>query len=105
MIGTKPLSLTADGMLAVGFPNDGACKNFVGSPTVALLQAAIKKTVGADLRIDAFVDSSLSQKVSKKAPEIVADLESDEDTNPASAIDMVTSMLGGQVISDSAKDS
>jgi len=107
MIGTKPLSLTADGMLAVGFPNDGACKNFVGSPTVALLQSAIKKTVGANLRIDAFVDSSLGQKVSKKAPEIVADLESDSDevTNPASAIDIVTSMLGGQVISDSAKDS
>jgi DNA polymerase-3 subunit gamma/tau len=105
MIGTKPLSLTADGMLAVGFPNDGACKNFVGSPTVALLQAAIKKIVGANLRIDAFVDSSLSQKVSTKAPVIVADSDSDEVTNPASAVDMVTSMLGAQVISDSAKDS
>lgn len=107
MIGTKPLSLTADGMLAVGFPNDGACKNFVGSPTVALLQSAIKKIVGANLRIDAFVDSSLSQKVSTKAPVIVADSESDSDevANPASAIDIVTSMLGGQVISDSAKDS
>jgi len=106
MIGTKPLSLTADGMLAVGFPNDGACKNFVGSPTVALLQTAIKKIVGANLRIDAFVDSSLSQKV-KREPEIVADSESDSDevSNPASAIDIVTSMLGGQVISDSAKDS
>jgi DNA polymerase III subunit gamma/tau len=107
MIGTKPLSLTADGMLAVGFPNDGACKNFVGSPTVALLQTAIKKIVGANLRIDAFVDSSLSQKVAKREPEIVADSESDSDevSNPASAIDIVTSMLGGQVISDSAKDS
>lgn len=105
MIGTKPLSLTADGMLAVGFPNDGACKNFVGSPTVALLQTAIKKIVGANLRIDAFVDSSLSQKISKKEPEIVADSDSDEVTNPASAVDMVTSMLGAQVISDSAKDS
>ena len=107
MIGTKPLSLTADGMLAVGFPNDGACKNFVSSPTVALLQNAIKKFVGANLRIDAFVDSSLSQKVSKKEPEIVAESESDSDevTNPASAIDIVTSMLGGQIISDSAKDS
>jgi len=104
MIGTKPLSLTADGMLAVGFPNDGACKNFVGSPTVALLQNAIKKIVGANLRIDAFVDSSLSQKISEKEPEIVADSDSDEVTNPASAVDMVTSMLGAQVISDSAKD-
>jgi len=104
MIGTKPLSLTADGMLAVGFPNDGACKNFVGSPTVTLLQNAIKKIVGANLRIDAFVDSSLSQKISEKEPEIVADSDSDEVTNPASAVDMVTSMLGAQVISDSAKD-
>ena len=107
MIGTRPLSLTADGMLAVGFPNDGACKNFVSSPTVALLQTAIKKFVGANLSIDAFVDPSLSQKVSKKEPEIVADSESDSDevTNPASALDIVTSMLGGQIISDSANDS
>ena len=107
MIGTKPLSLTADGMLAVGFPNDGACKNFVSSPTVALLQSAIKKFVGANLRIDAFVDPSLSQRVAKKGPEIVVESESDSDevTNPASAIDIVTSMLGGQVISDSANDS
>jgi hypothetical protein len=94
-------------MLAVGFPNDGACKNFVSSPTVALLQNAIKKFVGANLSIDAFVDPSLSQKVSKKEPEIVADSESDSDevTNPASALDIVTSMLGGQIISDSANDS
>ena len=107
MIGTKPLSLTADGMLAVGFPNDGACKNFVSSPTVALLQSAIKKFVGANLRIDAFVDPSLSQRVAKASPEIVVEAESDSDevTNPASAIDIVTSMLGGQVISDSANDS
>ncbi|MEI7442620.1 MAG: DNA polymerase III subunit gamma and tau [Actinomycetes bacterium] len=107
MIGTKPLSLTADGMLAVGFPNDGACKNFVSSPTVALLQSAIKKFVGANLSIDAFVDSSLSQRVAQKAPEIVVESESDSDevTNSASAIDIVTSMLGGQVISDSANDS
>jgi len=106
MIGTKPLSLTADGMLAVGFPNDGACKNFVSSPTVALLQSAIKKFVGANLRIDAFVDSSLSQRVAKKESEIVVESESDSDevTNPASAIDIVTSMLGAQVISESVKD-
>ena len=105
LIGTKPLSLTADGMLAVGFPNDGACKNFTGSPTVSLLQTSIKKFVGATLRIDAFVDQSLSQRAKAKDPEIIQDSESDSDSSPADPLDIVASMLGGQVISDSKNNS
>ena len=109
LIGTQPLSITSDGMLAVGFPNDGACKNFTGSATVGLLQNSIKKFVGASLRIDAFVDASLNQKlVAKKAePEDDVDSEFDSDSDSVSSdpIDMVTSMLGAQVISDSSKNS
>ena len=92
-------------MLAVGFPNDGACKNFTGSPTVSLLQTSIKKFVGATLRIDAFVDQSLSQRAKAKDPEIIQDSESDSDSSPADPLDIVASMLGGQVISDSKNNS
>jgi len=107
MIGTQPLSLSADGMLAVGFPNDGACKNFSGSPTVALLQDSIKKFIGANLRIDAFVDSSLNQKSAPKAEVNVEESEADSDAvvGSASAVDMITSMLGGQVIIEHPTDS
>jgi DNA polymerase III subunit gamma/tau len=105
MIGTQPLSLSADGMLAVGFPNDGACKNFTGSPTVTLLQDSIKKFVGANLRIDAFVDSSLTQKPVPKADVNVTEsaADSDEVVGSQSAVDMITSMLGGQIINDGQK--
>ncbi|NBV89899.1 MAG: DNA polymerase III subunit gamma and tau [Actinobacteria bacterium] len=109
LIGTQPLSLTSDGMLAVGFPNDGACKNFTGSATVGLLQNSIKKFVGAMLRIDAFVDASLNQKLTEKktqsAPEVEAELDSESESVSTDPIDMVTSMLGAQVISDSSKNS
>ncbi len=109
LIGTQPLSLTSDGMLAVGFPNDGACKNFTGSATVGLLQNSIKKFVGAMLRIDAFVDASLNQKLVEKKSEPVAEVDSEHDSDsdsvPSDPIDMVTSMLGAQVISDSSKNS
>ena len=105
LIGTQPLSLTSDGMLAVGFPNDGACKNFVGSATVGLLQNSIKKFVGATLRIDAFVDQSLNQRLNEKKSEPEPEFDSESESVPTDPISMVTNMLGGQVISDSAKNS
>ncbi|MBU6347267.1 MAG: DNA polymerase III subunit gamma and tau [Actinomycetales bacterium] len=107
LIGTEPLSLTSDGMLAVGFPNDGACKNFTGSQTVALLQNSIKKFVGATLRIDAFVDQSLGQITKAKSEPAAVESVDDSDSESVSnnPIDIVASILGGQVISDSANNS
>ena len=104
---TVPLSIAADGLLAVGFPTEGAYKNFPQNPNPAILQEAIKKVLGVSVRIDPIFEPSVKAvaKKTKKVETEVDEANDSVDATPVSTIDLVTGILGGEVISDSATQS
>ena len=100
---TIPLSVTADGLLAVGFPTQGAHKNFSQAPNPEIVQDAIQKVLGVQLRIDPIFDPSVKDQVkqSKKKLTEEEDVSDSIDAPNVSPIDVVANILGGKVISDS----
>ncbi|NDC49774.1 MAG: hypothetical protein EBZ61_11990, partial [Micrococcales bacterium] len=108
MTETLPLSITADGLLAVGFPTEGAHKNFAQAPNPTILQEAISKTLGVTLRLDPIFEPSIKASAKKSKKQKAEEVqESDDSVNaPAvSPIDLVANIFGGEVISDSANKS
>ena len=102
---SSPLSLSDDRRLAVAFANAGAMANAVKSKHHEKLAAAIKEVLRADVIIEPTVDSKQAKKVAAKKDVSEAGEASpdDEAVTKRSALDMVTNMLGAQVISESPR--
>lgn len=103
---TTPLSLSDDRRLAVAFGSQGALANATKSKHDEVLAGVIKDIFGADVRIEGTVDPSSTKKAPAKAKEVVelGDAAPDDDAvSKRSAIDMVTNMLGAEVISESPR--
>jgi hypothetical protein len=109
MTDTAPLSITADGLLAVGFPTEGALKNFPQAPNPEILQDAIKKVLSIHVRIDPILEPSLKGRATKASATVQADavkeVEDSVNTPTVSSIDLVAGIFGGEVISDSSHQS
>jgi DNA polymerase-3 subunit gamma/tau len=103
---TAPLSISEDRIVAVAFANAGAMNNAVNSKHDDKLRAAIKEVLRADVKIEATVDPKHAKQVSAKkdVTESGDAAPDDEAVTKRSALDMVTNMLGGQVISESARE-
>ena len=109
MTDTAPLSIAADGLLAVGFPTEGALKNFPQAPNPEILQDAIKKVLSIHVRIDPILEPSLKGRATKASATVqahaVKEVEDSVHTPKVSSIDLVAGILGGEVISDSSHQS
>ena len=102
---SSPLSLSEDRRLAVAFANAGAMANAVKSKHHEKLAAAIKEVLRADVIVEPTVDAKQAKKVAAKKDVSEAGEASpdDEALTKRSALDMVTNMLGAQVISESPR--
>ena len=102
---SSPLSLSDERRLAVAFANAGAMANAVKSKHHEKLAAAIKEVLRADVIVEPTVDAKQAKKVAAKKDVSEAGEASpdDEAVTKRSALDMVTNMLGAQVISESPR--
>ncbi|MFM1819599.1 MAG: hypothetical protein RIS61_1197 [Actinomycetota bacterium] len=102
---SSPLSLSDDRRLAVAFANAGAMANAVKSKHHEKLAAAIKEVLRADVIVEPTVDAKQAKKVAakKEVSEAGEASPDDEAVTKRSALDMVTNMLGAQVISESPR--
>ncbi|MEN9741256.1 MAG: hypothetical protein RIR66_212, partial [Actinomycetota bacterium] len=102
---SSPLSLSEDRRLAVAFANAGAMANAMKSKHHEKLAAAIKEVLRADVIVEPTVDAKQAKKVAAKKDVSEAGEASpdDEAVTKRSALDMVTNMLGAQVISESPR--
>ena len=102
---SSPLSLSEDRRLAVAFANAGAMANAVKSKHHEKLASAIKEVLRADVIVEPTVDAKQAKKVAAKKDVSEAGEASpdDEAVTKRSALDMVTNMLGAQVISESPR--
>ena len=103
---TAPLSISEDRIVAVAFANAGAMNNAVKSKHDEKLRAAIKQVLRADVRIEATVDPKQAKAVAtkKEVAESGDAAPDDEAVTKRSALDMVTNMLGAQVIGESPRE-
>ena len=103
---TAPLSLSDDRVVAVAFANAGAMNNAIKSKHDEKLRKVIKDILRADVQIEALVDEQQAKKLAaKKDLSDAGDAAPDDDeVTKRSAIDMVTNMLGAQVISESPRE-
>jgi DNA polymerase-3 subunit gamma/tau len=110
---TVPLSLTADRVLAVACSSPNNMQGAIKGGHDELLRTAIATVLGADVRIELTVDSArATAKPAVGAPaNDIADATDVGDASPDDAnvpthavIDMVTNIMGGQVISESPRD-
>jgi DNA polymerase-3 subunit gamma/tau len=110
---TVPLSLTADRVLAVACSSPNNMQGAIKGGHDELLRTAIATVLGADVRIELTVDSArATAKPAASAPDIeIADATDVGDASPDDAnvpthavIDMVTNIMGGQVISESPRE-
>lgn len=103
---TAPLSLSDDRIVTVAFANAGAMANAVKSKHDDKLRAAIKEVLHADVKVEATVDPKQAKKVAvKKEVADAGEAAPDDDAvTKRSALDMVTNMLGAQVISESPRE-
>jgi len=106
MVDTAPLSLGEDKVLAVAFPNVNTMNNAVKSGHDNLLRLVIAKSLHLDVTIDPTVDPNRAVPAKpKKSATDSGDASPDDENLPArSSIDIVTSSLGGQVISESPRE-
>jgi DNA polymerase-3 subunit gamma/tau len=107
MVDTAPVSFGEDKVLAVAFPNSNTMNNAVKSGHDDRLRLVIQNLFHVDVRIDPTVDPNRAQPAkSKKAAATDAGEASpdDETTLTRSSIDIITSSLGGQVISESSRE-
>ena len=110
---TVPLSLTADRVLAVACSSPNNMQGAIKGGHDELLRTAIATVLGADVRIELTVDSArATAKPAVGAPaNDIADATDVGDASPDDAnvpthavIDMVTNIMGGQVISESPRE-
>ena len=107
MVDTAPVSFGEDKVLAVAFPNSNTMNNAVKSGHDDRLRLVIQNLFHVDVRIDPTVDPNRAQpaKPRKAAATDAGEASPDDETTPTrSSIDIITSSLGGQVISESPRD-
>jgi DNA polymerase-3 subunit gamma/tau len=107
MVDTAPLSLGEGNVLAVAFPNVNTMNNAVKSGHDDRLRLVIAKSLHLDVTIDPTVDPNRAATAKpKKSATDSGDASPDDENLPTrSPIDIVTSSLGGQVISESPRES
>ncbi|MCF8553803.1 MAG: DNA polymerase III subunit gamma and tau [Candidatus Nanopelagicales bacterium] len=107
MVDTAPLSLGEGNVLAVAFPNVNTMNNAVKSGHDDRLRLVIAKSLHLDVTIDPTVDPNRAAPAKpKKSVTDSGDASPDDENLPTrSPIDIVTSSLGGQVISESPRES
>lgn len=107
MVDTAPLSLGEGNVLAVAFPNMNTMNNAVKSGHDDRLRLVIAKSLHLDVTIDPTVDPNRAAPAKpKKTATDSGDAAPDDENLPTrSPIDIVTSSLGGQVISESPRES
>jgi len=107
MVDTAPVSFGEDKVLAVAFPNSNTMNNAVKSGHDDRLRLVIQNLFHVDVRIDPTVDPNRA-KPAKPKKEAVTDRgeasPDDENTPARSSIDIITSSLGGTVISESPRE-
>ena len=107
MVDTAPVSFGEDKVLAVAFPNSNTMNNAVKSGHDDRLRLVIQNLFHVDMRIDPPVDPNRAApaKPKKAAATDAGEASPDDETTPTrSSIDIITSSLGGQVISESPRD-
>lgn len=107
MVDTAPLSLGEGNVLAVAFPNVNTMNNAVKSGHDDRLRLVIAKSFHLDVTIDPTVDQNRAVPAKpKKSATDSGDASPDDENLPSrSSIDIITSSLGGQVISESPRES
>ena len=107
MVDTAPVSFGEDKVLAVAFPNSNTMNNAVKSGHDDRLRLVIQNLFHVDVRIDPTVDPNRAKpaKPKKEAATDAGEASPDDETTPSrSSIDIITSSLGGQVISESSRE-
>jgi DNA polymerase-3 subunit gamma/tau len=107
MVDTAPVSFGEDKVLAVAFPNSNTMNNAVKSGHDDRLRLVIQNLFHVDVRIDPTVDPNraVASKPKKASATDAGDASPDDETTPSrSSIDIITSSLGGQVISESSRE-
>lgn len=106
MVDTAPLSLGEGNVLAVAFPNVNTMNNAVKSGHDDRLKLVITKSLHLDVTIDPTVDPSRAVPTKPKKSAIDSgDASPDDENLPSrSSIDIITSSLGGEVISESPRE-
>ena len=107
MVDTAPVSFGEDKVLAVAFPNSNTMNNAVKSGHDDRLRLVIQNLFHVDVRIDPTVDPNraVPAKPKKEAATDAGEASPDDETTPSrSSIDIITSSLGGQVISESPRE-
>lgn len=107
MVDTAPVSFGEDKVLAVAFPNSNTMNNAVKSGHDDRLRLVIQNLFHVDMRIDPTVDPNraVAAKPKKEAATDAGEASPDDETTPSrSSIDIITSSLGGQVISESPRE-
>ena len=107
MVDTAPVSFGEDKVLAVAFPNSNTMNNAVKSGHDDRLRLVIQNLFHVDVRIDPTVDPNraVAAKPKKEAATYAGEASPDDETTPSrSSIDIITSSLGGQVISESPRE-
>ena len=103
---TAPISISDDRIVTVAFASTGAMNNAAKSKHDEKLRDAIKKVLNVDVRIEATVDPKVAKKPAAKKEVVDAGEASpdDEAVTKRSALDMVTNMLGAEIISESPRE-
>lgn len=107
MVDTAPVSFGEDKVLAVAFPNSNTMNNAIKSGHDDRLRLVIQNLFHVDVRIDPTVDPNraVPAKPKKEVAVDAGEASPDDETTPSrSSIDIITSSLGGQVISESPRD-
>lgn len=107
MTDTAPVSFGEDKVLAVAFPNSNTMNNAVKSGHDDRLRLVIQNLFHVDVRIDPTVDPNRAAptKPKKESVSDAGEASPDDETTPSrSSIDIITSSLGGQVISESPRE-
>jgi DNA polymerase-3 subunit gamma/tau len=107
MVDTAPVSFGEDKVLAVAFPNSNTMNNAVKSGHDDRLRLVIQNLFHVDVRIDPTVDPNraVPTKPKKASATDAGEASPDDETTPTrSSIDIITSSLGGQVISESPRE-
>jgi len=107
MVDTAPVSFGEDNVLAVAFPNSKTMNNAVKSGHDDRLRLVIQNLFHVDVRIDPTVDPNraVAAKPKKASATDAGEASPDDETTPSrSSIDIITSSLGGQVISESPRE-
>ncbi len=103
---TAPVSISDDRIVTVAFSSAGAMNNSIKSKHDEKLRDAIKKVLKVDVRVEGTVDPKQATKpvTKKEAVDAGEAAPDDESVTKRSALDMVTNMLGAEIISESPRE-